>query len=171
MSSNIIAGNETVGNRTMSNRVCEIPEYNPPSLKVKAILEDHKTIAVVGLSPKPERDSYQVAKYLKEKGYTVVPVNPGQKEILGEKCYPNLKAIPLPVDIVNVFRKPEAVPPIVDDAIEMGAKIVWTQLGIVNNAAAEKACKAGLQVVMNKCIKIEHINMVKGVMDAYRRQG
>ena len=154
----------------MSNTVCEIPEYNPPSIEVKAILEDHKTIAVVGLSPKPERDSYQVAKYLKEKGFTVVPVNPGQKEILGEKCYPNLKAIPSPVDIVNVFRKPEAVPPIVADAIEMGAKVVWTQLGIVNNAAAEKARTAGLKVVMNKCIKIEHRNMMKGAIDAHHRQ-
>ncbi len=154
----------------MSNTVCEIPEYNLPSIEVKAILEDHKTIAVVGLSPKPERDSYQVAKYLKDKGYTVVPVNPGQKEILGEKCYPNLKAIPSPVDIVNVFRKPEAVPPIVADAIEMGAKVVWTQLGIVNNAAAEEARTAGLKVVMNKCIKIEHRNMMKGAIDAHRRQ-
>jgi predicted CoA-binding protein len=90
-----------------------------------------------------------------------VPVNPGQKEILGEKCYPNLKAIPFPVDIVDVFRKPDAIPPIVDDAIEIGAKTVWMQLGLAHNQAADKARKAGLAVVMDKCIKIEHMNMVK----------
>jgi predicted CoA-binding protein len=145
----------------MSNQHCEIPAYNPPSEEIKAILENHRTVAIVGLSPKPERDSYKVAKYLKEKHYRIVPVNPGQKEILGEKSYPNLKAIPFPVDIVDVFRKPDAIPPIVDDAIEIGAKTVWMQLGLAHNQAADKARKAGLEVVMNKCIKIEHMNMLK----------
>ncbi len=137
---------------------CEIPEYNPPSEEVEAILKNHKTVAVVGLSPKPERDSHKVAKYLKEHGYQIVPVNPGQKEILGEKSYPNLKAIPFPVDIVNIFRRPEAVPLFVDDAIDIGAKVVWMQVGIVHNRAAEKAREAGLKVVMSKCIKVEHMN-------------
>ena len=146
----------------MSNVQCEMPEYNPPSEVVKAILENHKTVTVVGLSPKPERDSHMVAQYLKEHGYRIVPVNPGQKEILGAKSYPNLKAIPFRIEIVNVFRRPEAIPPIVDDAIEIGAKVVWMQLGIAHNQAAEKAREAGLEVVMNKCIKIEHMNMLDG---------
>ena len=145
----------------MLNIQCEVPEYNPPAEEVRAILEKYKTVAIVGLSPKAERDSYKVAKYLKEQGYGIVPVNPGQKQILGEKSYPNLKAIPFPVDIVDIFRRPEAIPPIVDDAVDIGARVVWMQLGIAHNQAAEKARKAGLQVVMNKCIKIEHMNMDK----------
>ena len=140
---------------------CEVPEYNPPSEEIKAILERHKTVAIVGLSPKPERDSHKVAKYLKEHGYKIVPVNPGQKEILGERCYPDLRAIPFLVDIVDIFRKPEAIPAIVDEAVEIGAKVVWMQLGIAHDQAAHKARAAGLDVVMSKCIKIEHMNMHK----------
>lgn len=138
---------------------CELPEHKPPSEKIKAILEKYKTVAIVGLSPKPERDSHKVGKYLKDHGYRIVPVNPGQKEILGEKCYPNLKAVAFPIDIVDIFRRPEAIPPVVDDAIEVGAEVVWMQLGIVHNQAADMARRAGLEVVMNKCIKIEHMNM------------
>ena len=145
----------------MSDLQCEMPEYNPPSQEIRAILAKYKTVAIVGLSPKPERDSHKVAKYLKEHGYRIVPVNPGQKEILGEKCYPNLKAIPLSIDVVDIFRRPEAIPPVVDDAVEIGAKVVWMQLGIAHNQAAEKARNAGLEVVMSKCIKIEHMNMLK----------
>lgn len=144
----------------MSGMQCEIPEDNPSSEEIRAILKKYKTVAVVGLSPKPQRDSHKVAKYLKENSYMVVPVNPGQKEILGEKCYPNLKSIPFPIDLVDIFRKPEAIPPVVEDAIEIGAKVVWMQLGLAHNQAADKARKAGLQVVMNKCIKIEHINVL-----------
>ena len=143
----------------MPNIHCEIPEYNPPAEEVRAILNKHKTVAVVGLSPKPERDSHKVAKYLKEQGYSIIPVNPGQREILGSKSYPSLKAIPFPIDIVDIFRRPEAIPPIVDEAIEIGAKVVWMQLGIAHNEAADKARKAGLEVVMDKCVKIEHVNM------------
>jgi predicted CoA-binding protein len=143
----------------MKSLQCEFPEVNPTSEIIKAILENHKTVAVVGLSPKPERDSYKVAQYLKKKNYTIVPVNPGQKEILGETCYPNLKAIPFPVDMVDIFRKPEAIASIVDDAIEIGTKVIWMQLGIAHNKAAEKARKAGLEVVMNKCIKTEHMTL------------
>ena len=140
---------------------CELSEHNPPSEKIKAILEKYKTVAIVGLSPKPERDSHKVGKYLKDHGYRIVPVNPGQKEILGEKCYPNLKAVPFPIDIVDIFRRPEAIPPVVDDAIEVGAEVVWMQLGIVHNQAADMARRAGLEVVMNKCIKIEHMTLLK----------
>jgi predicted CoA-binding protein len=143
----------------MSDLQCEIPEYNPPSEEIKAILDKYKTVAIVGLSPKPERDSHKVARYLKENHYRIVPVNPGQKEILGEKCYPNLKAIPFPIDVVDIFRRPEAIPPVVDDAIEIAAKVVWMQLGLAHNQAAAKSRKAGLEVVMNKCIKIEHMRL------------
>ncbi len=146
---------------TMSGRQCEMPECNPPSEEIKAILERYNTVAIVGLSPKPQRDSHKVAKYLKENHYRIVPVNPGQKEILGEKCYPDLKTIPFPIDVVDIFRKPEAIPPVVDNAIEIGAQAVWMQMGLAHNQAADKARKAGLQVVMNKCIKIEHMNMLK----------
>jgi len=145
----------------MSGMVCEITEYNPPSEKIKTILERYKRVAIVGLSPKPERDSHKVAKYLKDNGYRIVPVNPGQKEILGERCYPNLKAIPFLIEVVDIFRKPEAIPPVVDDAIAIGAKVVWMQLGLTHNQAADKARKAGLEVVMDKCIKIEHMNVAK----------
>lgn len=145
----------------MSDQLCEIAAYNPPPEEIGAILQKCKVIAVVGLSPKPERDSHQVAKYMKDHDYRIVPVNPGQKYILGEKCYPNLKAIPFPVDIVNVFRKSDAVPPIVDDAVEIGARVVWMQLGIVHNHAAEKAREGNVEVVMDRCIKVEHVRMTK----------
>jgi hypothetical protein len=97
-----------------------------------------------------------VAKYLQEHGYHIVPVNPKADEILGEKCYPNLKEIPLSVDVVDIFRIIEAIPAIVDEAIAIGAKVVWMQLGLAENQSARKAMAAGLQVVMNKCLKIEH---------------
>ena len=143
------------------NTGCELPQYNAPSERIKDILKGYHTIAVVGLSPKPERDSHKVARYLQDKGYNVVPINPGQKEILGKPCYPNLKAVPFPVEIVDIFRRPDAIGPIVGDAITIGAKAVWMQLGIANNEAARTALDAGLEVVMSKCIKIEHMNMEK----------
>ena len=150
----------------MLHTACDIPKSDPLSEKVKAMLGNVQTIAVVGCSPKPERDSYQVAEYLKAHGYTVVPVNPGQKEILGQKCYRDLKAIPFSIDIVDIFRRPEHVAAVVDDAIQIGAKAVWMQLGIIHNDAALKARRAGLAVVMNKCIKIEHMNMINPVVNS-----
>jgi predicted CoA-binding protein len=121
----------------------------------KLFKETH-TIAVVGLSPKSTRPSNQVAQYLLEKGYEIFPVNPGQTSILGLTCYPDLQSIPAQVDIVDIFRNPADVPEVVDDAIEIGAKIVWMQLGIVHEAAAAKARAAGLLVVMDRCLKIDH---------------
>jgi predicted CoA-binding protein len=144
----------------MTDLQCQVPDYNPPSDDIRAILERYKTVAVVGLSPKPERDSHRVARYLKDNGYTIFPVNPGQKEILGETCYPNLRAIPFAVEVVDIFRRPEAIPPIVDEAIEVNAKVVWMQLGLAHNESAKRARGAGLEVVMNKCIKIEHTNLL-----------
>ncbi len=124
--------------------------------EIKAILQNFKVVAMVGLSPKPERPSFRVAQYLKDHGYRIVPVNPGQKEILGEKCYPRLSDIPFPVEVVDIFRNVEAIPAIVDEAIAMGAKVVWMQQGLEEPASASKARQAGLQVVMDRCMKIEH---------------
>ena len=140
----------------MTDIQCELPDYDPPSDEIKDILKRCKKIAVVGLSPKEERDSNKVAGYLMEQGYEIVPVNPGQKEILGEKCFKTLKDIPFQVDLVDLFINPTRVPPIVDQAIEIGTDVIWMQLGIAHNESAEKARKAGIQVVMNRCIKIEH---------------
>ncbi|MBI4288885.1 MAG: CoA-binding protein [Chloroflexi bacterium] len=123
---------------------------------VGGILSRYHTVAVVGLSPKEDRPSYRVANYLKEQGYRVIPVNPAVKEVLGETSYPDLAAIPEPVDIVDIFRRSEDVPLIVEEAIKIGAKAIWMQLGIVNEAAASRAREAGLKVVMDKCMKIEH---------------
>lgn len=124
--------------------------------KIREILQNAKTIAVVGLSPKPERDSHEVAHYLQEAGYRIIPVNPMAEQILGEKAYADLLAIPDKIDIVDIFRKSEHVPPIVDQAIEAGAKTVWMQLGVVNEDAAAKAREAGLDVVMDRCTLREH---------------
>ena len=136
---------------------CELPEKNAGDAEVKAILSESKVIAVVGLSEKPDRPSYGVAEYMQSHGFRIIPVNPGAKEnILGEKTYASLKEIPEKVDIVDIFRKPEAVPEIVTEAIAIGAKTVWMQDGIVHNAAAEQARAAGLKVVMNKCLLREH---------------
>jgi predicted CoA-binding protein len=124
--------------------------------EIRAILKNYHVVAVVGLSPKPERASHQVAQYLKEHGYRIVPVNPGQKEILGEKCYRSLADIPFPIEVVDIFRNVEAIPAIVDEAIAVGAKVVWMQQGLTEPASARKAREAGLQVVMDRCLKIDH---------------
>lgn len=129
-----------------------------PEIDPGQILRDSKTIAVVGLSPKPERPSYQVAAYLLSAGFEIIPVNPGHEQILGRHCYPNLEAIPGRVDIVNIFRNSKEVPAIVDSAIRIGAKVVWMQLGIVHEEAAAKAKAAGLAVVMDRCLQIDHQN-------------
>jgi uncharacterized protein len=121
------------------------------------ILSKYKTIAVVGLSPNPLRPSHGVSEYMKSQGYRIIPVNPGHAQILGEQSYRRLEDIPDPVDIVNVFRRSEMIPPIVDSAIAIGAKVVWMQEGIQHPEAAEKARSAGLDVVMNTCILKAHV--------------
>ena len=120
------------------------------------LLKKYKTIAVVGLSDDPTRPSHTTTKYMLNQGYNIIPVNPKCQEILGRKCYANLSDIPEKVDIVNVFRKAEDVLPIAEEAIKIGAKVLWLQLGIINQEAATKATKAGLEVVMDRCVKIEH---------------
>ena len=122
------------------------------------IFTRYKTIAVVGLSAKPDRPSHGVAKFLKSFGYKIIPVTPTYEEVLGEKAYPSLLDVPQDqgVEIVDIFRRPHHVPEIVDQAIQIGAKVIWMQLGIVNNDAAAQARAHGLQVVMNRCMKIEY---------------
>ena len=127
---------------------------------LRDILLSTKTIASVGLSGNQEKDSYGVASYLKDQGYRVIPVNPTATEILGEKAYPDLESVPEKIDVVQIFRKPEDVPPIVDDAIKIGAKVVWMQEGIRHDEAAEKAREAGLQVVMDACMRVSHRRLI-----------
>ena len=137
----------------------EKPEPEAPAdpREVAAVLNDYRVVAVVGLSGNPERSSYQVAQYLQNHGYRIIPVNPGCRQVLGEPCYPSLKDIPFPVEVVDIFRNVEAIPAIVDEAIAAGAKAVWMQLGLEEPGSARKARKAGLKVVMNRCMKMEHI--------------
>lgn len=144
----------------MKNK-CEIPSFSISKKEIENVLKEARTIAIVGLSSNPEKDSYKVAEYLIEQGYNIIPVNPNAEEILGRKCYPSLKAIPqeISIDIVDIFRKPEDIPPIVDEAIERGAKAVWMQEGIVNNQSGKKAKEKGLSVIMGKCIKKTHLQM------------
>jgi len=130
---------------------------------LRRILKENKTIAVVGLSSSWHRPSRFAAKYMKAHGYKIIPVNPSYKEILGEICYPSLLDIPEPVDIVDIFRRPQDVPPTVEDAITIGAKVVWMQLGVINEEAAQRARQAGLQVVMDRCVKIEHGRLFGGI--------
>lgn len=127
---------------------------------IKRLLSETKTIAVVGFSSKQERPGYIVPKYLQTAGYRIIPVNPSLDEALGEKAYPDLASIGQPVDIVEVFRRAEELPAIVQDAIAIGAKGVWMQLGIVNEEAAQMAREAGLDVVMDACMKVEHTRWI-----------
>ena len=120
------------------------------------ILSNYKTIAVVGLSSNPMRPSHEVSEYMQRAGYRIIPVNPNETEVLGERSYARLEDVPESVDVVNVFRRAEEVPTVVESAIRVGAKVVWMQLGIANEEAAEKAREAGLAVVEDACILIEH---------------
>ena len=130
---------------------------------LRRILEANHVIAVVGLSADWHRPSYFAAKYMQEHGYRVIPVNPKYGEILGEKCYKSLREVPEKIDIVDVFRKTQDVMPIAEDAIGIGAKVLWQQLGVKNEAAAAKARAAGLDAVMDRCVKIEHGRLFGGL--------
>jgi len=127
---------------------------------MKDILLSTKTIASVGLSSNTEKESYWIVSYLKDQGYHIIPVNPTATEILGEKAYPNLESVPEKIDVVQVFRKSEDVPPVVEDAIKVGAKVIWMQEGIANEEAARKAQEAGLQVVMDACMRATHRRLI-----------
>ncbi len=138
---------------------CELPRHQATSDEIRDILESNNVIAVVGLSTFESKPSYRVAAYMQEAGYRIVPIHPRANEILGEKAYANLREVPaeLGVTIVDVFRRPDAVMPHVEEAIEIGAKVIWFQEGVINNEAADRAKAAGLQVVMNLCMLKEHM--------------
>ena len=127
------------------------------------ILQDYQHIAMVGLSSNPYRPSHFAARYLLAEGYNVIPVNPREQEILGRACYPTVKDIPGPVEVVDIFRAPKDVPPIVEQAIEIGAKVIWMQFGVINYEAAQRARDAGLEVVMDQCMKVEHARFFGGL--------
>jgi predicted CoA-binding protein len=129
---------------------------------IKKILSNFKSVAVVGISPKEDRPSYVVASYLKSKGYRIIPVRPDGEEILGEKVYRSLTEIPkeIGVEVVDIFRRSEDVPPLVEEAIQRGAKVVWMQEGVIHKEAGEKAEKAGLKVVVDRCMKKDHQRLI-----------
>jgi len=135
---------------------------NPTREQIKGILEKSTTVAVVGLSDNPERVSYMVSEAMQAKGYTIIPVNPNAETILGQKSYASLKDIPVPVDIVNVFRRSEHTPPVAEEAVAIGAKTFWLQLGIANEEAAAIAAAGGLEVIMDRCIKVEDSILLPG---------
>jgi predicted CoA-binding protein len=137
----------------------DLERYQDP-LTIQRVLLNAKTIAVVGLSNNPLRASYFVGFYLKRHGYRVIPVNPREKEILGERSYASLRDVPEPVDIVNVFRAPDALPGIARDAVAIGGKALWTQFTVINAEGARIAEEGGLAVVMDRCIKVEHARYV-----------
>ena len=124
--------------------------------EIRDLLASTKTVAVVGASPKPWRDSGSIAQFLAEKKYAVYPVNPKYREVLGMKCYPDLKSVPAKIDLVDIFRNSNEVGPVIDEAIAVHASAVWMQLGVVNEEAAKKAEEAGMKVVMDRCIAVEH---------------
>ena len=145
--------------------VCEIPLTQATDEDIVDVLTRYKKVAVIGLSPKSERASHRVAKYLMDNDYDITPVNPMQDEILGKTSYASLLDIPGEVEVVDIFRKPNVVMDIVEQAIKKGAKVIWMQEGIVNNAAADRAREAGLKVVMDKCMLKGHAVMVRAKKD------
>jgi predicted CoA-binding protein len=128
---------------------------NPSRERIKEILASAKNIAVVGLSNNPDRTSYMVSEAMQRKGYRIIPVNPQATMILGETCYPSLSAVAEPIDIVNVFRRADQVLPIAEEAVAVGAQVLWLQLDIINEEAAQVALRGGLEVIMDRCIKVE----------------
>lgn len=139
---------------------CEFPSVNSNSEEIINIFKNTKTIAIAGLSPDESKASNMVARYLQRAGFKVIPIYPKEDEILGEKVYRSISEIPFKIDMVDIFRKPDAIAVIVDEIIKRGdVDTVWTQLGLVNNEAAAKAKEAGMKVVQNKCTKIEHANL------------
>jgi uncharacterized protein len=154
-----LAPSEGVG----GNSAVNVSRFATTAADRLSILERYKRIAMVGLSSNPFRPSHYAAIYLLAEGYDVIPVNPGEPEILGRKSYPSVSAIPGPVDVVDIFREPAAVPAIVEESIAAGAKVIWMQLGVIHDEAAERARRAGLEVVMDRCMKIEHARFFGGL--------
>jgi predicted CoA-binding protein len=140
-----------------------LSRFAKSALERRRILERYRRIAMVGLSSNPFRPSHFAAVYLLSEGYDVIPVNPRESEVLGLRCYPTLADVPDPIEVVDIFREPAAVPEIVEQAIAKRAKVIWMQLGVVHNEAAQRACDAGLEVVMDRCMKIEHARFFGGL--------
>ena len=141
------------------NQECELPQGNPPAEEIRAILANAKRIAVVGHSDDPSRDSYRVGRYLAARGYEVFAVNPAGRPAPGLTFYPDLASVPGPIDVVDIFRKVEFIPAIVDEAIRIGAKVVWMQDGLAHNASAARARAAGLKVVQSRCMMRDHAQL------------
>ena len=141
------------------NDMTDMGRYQDAAV-MRDLLREAKTIAIVGLSPNPARPSHEIGVYLQRQGYRIVPVNPNERELLGETSYPSLTAIPFPVDIVDVFRQSDAVAPIAAEAVQIGAKAIWLQLGVINQQGADIAEQGGLNVVMDRCIMVEHQRLV-----------
>jgi predicted CoA-binding protein len=148
-----------VGSHSSVNRT----EFATTDAERYQILQQYRRIAIVGLSGNPQRPSHFVAVYMAQHGYEITPVNPKETQILGRKCYPSLKDVPQPLEIVDIFRDPSAIPGIVEEAIACGAKVIWMQLGLIHEPAAKRAKEAGLAVVMDRCIKIEHARFRGGL--------
>lgn len=154
----------------MAEAYCSLPspgedfaDLSAGPLERLTILQKYRRVAMVGLSANPLRPSHFVAIYLANRGYKIIPVNPKEREILGRRCYPSLQAIDGPVEVVDVFRAPDAVPGIVEDAIAIEAKVVWMQFGVIHKGAARRALDAGLEVVIDKCMKVEHARFDGGL--------
>lgn len=142
-------------------KAASLPNMTFVNSPLEPLLKNAKRIAVVGVSDKPFRDSHRIARYLQQAGFELLPVNPLLSEVLGQKVYASLAEIPEPVDIVNVFRRSEEVPDLVEQAIAAGAKAIWLQLGVIHEPAAEKAREAGLSVVMDRCIMVDHARLLR----------
>jgi uncharacterized protein len=143
----------------MTAHHAEDGSFSPDDRRLRALLEESRTIAVVGLSSKPWRASHRVASYLQAAGYRIIPVNPKETEVLGEQAYPSLKDVPEPVDVVDVFRRAENTPDIARRAVQIGAKALWLQSGIVNEEAGRIAEEGGLSVIMDRCMMVEHARL------------
>ena len=137
-------------------------QWNSTDEDILDFLRGVESIAVVGLSPDPFRPSYGVAGYLQRAGYRITPVNPNYSEVLGEKSYPSLSEVPFPIDIADIFRRPDALPGVVDDAIRANVSRLWFQIGVVNEPAIQRALDAGIQVVVDRCLKVEHHRLLAG---------
>jgi predicted CoA-binding protein len=145
------------------NSPVNLSRFGTTTVQRRKILERHRRIAMVGLSSNPFRPSHFAAVYLLSEGYEITPVNPREAEVLGRRCYPTLADVPEPVEVVDIFREPAAVPEIVEQAIAKQAKVIWMQLGVVHEGAAQRARDAGLEVVMDRCMKIEHARFFGGL--------
>jgi predicted CoA-binding protein len=153
----------SANDRVRQARLLRLQNRQASGVSIPDILRNYRTIAVVGLSNDETRPAHSVSQYMQNAGYRIIPVNPGVTEVLGEKAYPTVASIPQPVEIVNVFRRSESVPPVVDDAIAAGAKVVWMQSGVWHFEAAAKAEAAGLEVIMDRCIRTEHQRLTAGL--------